>query len=80
MEFPVHRFKADLGTHWLEYQAIATSVVLNNLPVTAWFFNHQIASPYNISMKLAVPEMECLKKSMHKTNHIVFRAVKLDML
>ena len=64
----------------MEHQAIATSVYLNNLPVTAGFFNHQIASPHTASMKSAVPKMEDFEKSMCKTNHIVFRAVKLDML
>ena len=80
--FPVRRFKRDSGTPWVEHQAIATSVYLTNLPitVTAGFFNHQIASPYNTSMKLAVPRMEGFEKSMCKTSHIVFHAVKLDML
>ena len=80
MGFPVCRFKRDLGTHWVEHQAIATSVYLNNLPVIAGFFNHQIASPYNASMKLAIPKIEGLEKSICKTSHIVFQVVKLDML
>ena len=78
--FPVHIFKRDLGTCWVEHQAIATSVYLINLPVTAGFFNHQIASPYNASMKLAITKMEGFEKSMCKTSCIVFHAIKLDML
>ena len=80
--FLVLRFKTDSRTSWVEHQAIATSVYLTNLPitVTAGFFNHQIASPYNASMKFAVPKMEGFEKSMCKTSHIVFHAVKLDML
>ena len=80
MGFPVRRFKRDPGRLWVEHQAIARSVYLSNLPVTAGFFNHQIASPYNASMKLVVPKMEGFEKSMCKTSHIVFHAVKLDML
>ena len=64
MGFPVRKFKRDSGTRWVEHQAIATSVYLNNLPVTAGFFNHQITSPYNASMKSAVPKMEGFEKSM----------------
>ena len=64
MGFPVRRFKRDSGTRWVEHQVIATSVYLNNLPVTAGFFNHQITSPYNASMKSAVPKMEGFEKSM----------------
>ena len=75
MGLPVRRFKRDSGTRWVEHQMIATSVCLNNLPVTAGFLNHQIASPYN-----AVLRMEGFEKSMCKTSHIVFHAVKLDML
>ena len=80
--FPVLRFKTDSRTPWVEHQVIATSVYLTNLPitVTAGFFNQQTASPYNASMKLAVPKMEGFEKSMCKTSHIVFHAVKLDML
>ena len=80
MGFPVHRFKRDLGTHWVEHQVIAISVYLNNLPVTAEFFNHQITSPYNPSMKLVIPKMEGFKKSMCKTSQIVFHTAKSDML
>ena len=75
MRFLVRKFKRDSGTHWVEHQAIATSVYLNNLPVTAGFFNHQIASSYNASMKSAITKMEGFKKSMCKTSHIVFHAV-----
>ena len=40
MGFPVRRFKRDSGICWVEHQAIATSMYLNNLPATAGFFNH----------------------------------------
>ena len=78
MGFPVLAFKRDLGTRWVEHQAIATLMYLNNLPVTAGFFNHQTTNPYNASTKLAVPKMEGFKKFVCKINHIVLCAVKPD--
>lgn len=54
MDLQLRRFKKDTGTRWVEHQAFATSVHLSNLPITAVFFNYQIASPYNTTMTATV--------------------------
>jgi hypothetical protein len=82
-EIPYLRYKRPTGTRWTEHQTAALGSYNTNLPRLIGYCNNQIAHPYNSTMKKAVPKLQ--KRYLnswkhHKTNHILFNAIKQDIL
>ena len=57
MGLKLERYKRVTGTRWVEHQATSVMSYMNNLKVLI-AFNHQINSPYNTTMKAAVPKLK----------------------
>lgn len=76
----IQRYKRESGTRWVEHQASSIKSYIHNLVILIGFLNHQISSPYNTTMRAAVPKLKGLKANICQLDHIIFLAVKYDIL
>ena len=74
------RYKRADGTRWVEHQVIALKSHLKNLPIFIGFTNQQTTTPHNKQMKDSKATIEGINKKVCQTVHVVFQALKLDVL
>ena len=74
------RYKRPIGTRWTEHQAVSLHSCNANLPLLIAYLNNQIADPYNNTMKKVAPKLQGILGNVNKTSHILFNAIKEDIL
>ena len=74
------KYKRPSGTQWVEHQVAALKVHIHNFPVLIGFCNNQITNPHNNRIKKIKTELEGFKDDVCETKHLVFEAVKFDVL
>ena len=74
------RFKRPEATRWVEHQKDALKSYLHNLLVLIGFCNNQIISPHNDSIKNIVSQLEGIKNVVAVNLHVIFNAIKFDVL
>ena len=79
-EIPYLRYKRPTGTRWTEHQTAALKSYNTNLALLIGYCNNQIADPYNDSVKKVVPKLQGILGNITKTSHILFNAIKQDIL
>ena len=79
-EIPYSRHKRPTGTRWTEHQTAAIKLYNTNLALHIGYCNNQIADPYNDSVKKVVPKPQGILGNITKTSHILFNAIKQDIL
>ena len=74
------KYKRASGTRWVAHQVDSTSSFLRNLPILLGFLKHQIATPYNKTMKNAIPTLQGHLKHASKLEIVIYMAARQDIL
>ena len=74
------KYKRASGVRWVAHQVDSTSSFLRNLPILLGFLNHQIATPYNKTMKDVKSTLEGHLKAASKLEILIYLAIRQDIL